>query len=188
MHAFDRAGEATKKRAAIGKRNYDVNARDSCLYPGDGVLVRNLSVRGKHKLSNWWEDNIHHVIEKVNDLPVYKVKSEKTGRLRVLHRDLLLPLSTFEEDSMHTTLEISHDIILDGSVAHPEARTRSGRVSRPPKRCNVNIRCYRKVQKLLSLVNNTDHILVKEVLSDCFNEPIDQLNVETTFRGNCVVV
>ena len=108
-YAFDRAGEATKKRAAINKRNYDVNARDSCLYPGDRVLVRNLNIRGKHKLSNRWEDHIHRVIEKVNDLPVYKVKSEKTGRLRVLHRNPLLPVSTIEEDSMHTTLENSHD-------------------------------------------------------------------------------
>ena len=108
-YAFDRAGEATKKRAAINKQNYDVNARDSCPYPGYRVLVRNLSIRGKHKLSNRWEDHIHRVIEKVNDLPVYKVKSEKTGRLRVLHRNLLLPISTFEENSMDTTLENPHD-------------------------------------------------------------------------------
>lgn len=76
-YTFDRAGEATKKRASINKRNYDVNARDSCLYPGDRVLVRNLSLRGKHKLSNRWEDHIHRVIEKVNDLPVIQGKVRK---------------------------------------------------------------------------------------------------------------
>ena len=37
------------------------------------------------------------------------MKSEKTGQLRVLHRNLLLPVSTFEENSMYTTLENSHD-------------------------------------------------------------------------------
>lgn len=37
------------------------------------------------------------------------MKSEKTGRLRVLHRNLLLPVSTIEEDSMDTTLENSRD-------------------------------------------------------------------------------
>ena len=49
---------------------------------------------------------------------------------------------------------IDDDLQDDGSVAHPEVRTGLGRVSRPPKHYNLNIRCYRKVHMLLSLVNN----------------------------------
>ena len=184
------------------------------------------------------------MIEKVNDFSVYKVKSEKTGRLRVLDRNLLLPVSIFEEDSMDTIPENSHDFYQidpekepvsdhgvkyeeteitasaepccdsseqetvlgnsslpesektpididlqdDGSMTQPEVRTRSGRVSRPHENYHLNIRCYRKVQMLLSLANNTNHIIVKEVLNDWLNEPTDRTECRDDIhpRGNCV--
>jgi len=48
--------------------------------------------RGKHKLADKWEAEIHVVTKRAGDLPVYTVKPEnQSGRLRTLHRDLLLP-------------------------------------------------------------------------------------------------
>ena len=64
------------------------------LHPGDRVLVRNMTPRGgTGKLRNHWEEHIHVVIRQVGkDIPVYEVKPEQgKGRLRILHRNLLLP-------------------------------------------------------------------------------------------------
>lgn len=77
----------------------------STLNPGDRVLVRNLSERGgPAKLRAYWEDKIHIVVErKGEDSPVYKVKPEGGGgRVRVLHRNLLLPCHFLEQQPANT--------------------------------------------------------------------------------------
>lgn len=54
--------------------------------------MRNVNIRGKHKLSDRWEREIYVVVRKIKDSPVYVVKPEtKEGPKRTLHRDLLLP-------------------------------------------------------------------------------------------------
>ncbi len=58
----------------------------------DCVLVRNVRIRGKHKLADRWESEIYVVVKQSADLPVYTVRPEtKDGPLHTLHRDLLLP-------------------------------------------------------------------------------------------------
>ena len=57
---------------------------------GDLVLVRNLSIRGKHKLADRWEEDPYRVVECIYELPVCKVQ-DKDGKERVFHRNLLLP-------------------------------------------------------------------------------------------------
>ncbi|KAJ7991697.1 hypothetical protein DPEC_G00286570 [Dallia pectoralis] len=94
QEAHEIVQENAKKSAERGKRHYDGKVRSSVLYPGDRVLVRNLTPRGgTGKLRNHWEENIHVVIRQVGkDIPVYEVKSEQGGgRSRTLHRNLLLP-------------------------------------------------------------------------------------------------
>ena len=59
--------------------------------PGDRVLVRILSARGKHKLQDRWEATPYTITRKVWDLPVYAVKPDGGGKESVLHRNLLLP-------------------------------------------------------------------------------------------------
>ena len=93
-HQLHTRGERARKRA-----------HSSALNPGDRVLVRNLSERGgQAKLRAYWEDKIHIVVErKGQDRPVYKVKSEGAeGRVRVLHRNLLLPCHFLEQQSENT--------------------------------------------------------------------------------------
>ncbi|CAI5671417.1 unnamed protein product [Oreochromis niloticus] len=66
--------------------------KELSLEPGDRVLVRNVRLRGKHKLSDKWEEEVYVVVHRAGDLPVYKVKPENSdGPMRTLHRDLLLP-------------------------------------------------------------------------------------------------
>ncbi|KAG7453802.1 paraneoplastic antigen Ma3-like [Solea senegalensis] len=67
----------------------------SSLKEGDRVLVRNVRLRGKHKLEDKWEQDVYVVVKRVGDLPVYTVQPEDRADVptRTLHRDLLLPCS-----------------------------------------------------------------------------------------------
>lgn len=75
---------------------------ESSLEVGDRVLVRNVRLRGKHKLADKWDSEVYVVVNRAGDLPVYTVKPEGKERpLQTLHRDLLLPcgfLSTYAEE------------------------------------------------------------------------------------------
>ena len=91
--AYELASKEASKSAADSKRRYDLKTRESMLEPGDRVLVRNVNLRGKHKIADRWEKCPYRVVRKVNpDVPVYEIASETgVGKNRVLHRNLLLP-------------------------------------------------------------------------------------------------
>lgn len=57
------------------------------------MLVRNVGIRGKHKLANRWEHTPYIVKEQPNpDIPVYVVQQEGSKKKpRILNRNLLLP-------------------------------------------------------------------------------------------------
>ena len=84
----------SKKDKTRHKEHYDLKTRGAVISPGDGVLVRNVSIRGKNKLADKWEKIPYLVIEQPSKgIPVYKVKHENgTGGIRTLHRNLLLPI------------------------------------------------------------------------------------------------
>ncbi|XP_073687797.1 uncharacterized protein [Garra rufa] len=80
------------KVAGRNKRRFDRNVVASVLDVGDRVLVRNVRLRGKHKIADRWEPNVYVVLKKNSGIPVYTVCPEgKEGPMRTLHRDLLLP-------------------------------------------------------------------------------------------------
>ncbi|XP_051814578.1 uncharacterized protein LOC127537021 [Acanthochromis polyacanthus] len=101
---------ASKNVAKSNDRNkvrFDKNVRPSQLEVGDRVLVRNVRIRGKHKLSDKWEPDVYIVEKRAGDLPVYTVKPEgKDGATRTLHRDLLLPCGFLPEADLDASPDL----------------------------------------------------------------------------------
>lgn len=91
--AYDMASRNAEKRQMLNKKRWDAKVTALPLEMGDRVLVRNLSLRKKHKISDKWEHAVYVVVKQPDEsIPVYVVKSEDgEGRERMLHHDMLLP-------------------------------------------------------------------------------------------------
>lgn len=92
QESYTLAVENSKKTGERNKLRFDAKVRAAELVEGDRVLIRNVNIRGKHKLADKWEKSIHIVVKRIDGGPVYVVKPERgSGPHRTLHRDLLLP-------------------------------------------------------------------------------------------------
>ena len=67
------------------------------------VLLKHTAFKGKHKIWDAWENAIYEVIEQpLGKIPVFKIQSmEGDNKMKVVHRNLLLPLSSDPSD--HTS-------------------------------------------------------------------------------------
>lgn len=93
-HAYECAKRETEKSQLANKRRWDQKIVASSLEEGDRVLIRNVNLRGKHKLADRWEPRVYVVLRQVGeDLPVYVVRPEDSENEseRTVHRDLLRP-------------------------------------------------------------------------------------------------
>ncbi|CAL9694123.1 unnamed protein product [Knipowitschia caucasica] len=97
--SYQLASRNAAKLAEKNKTRFDQRVKPPILEEGDRVLVRNVRLRGKHKLEDKWERDIYVVVKRAGDLPVYTVRPEtdSSGRSRTLHRDLLLPCGFLPE-------------------------------------------------------------------------------------------
>lgn len=96
QEAYELASAAALRNHQKNKTYYDRRVRHQVLAKGDRVLVKNLGLKGKHKLQDRWSSVPHVVVEQLPNLPVYRVKPEDGfGRERTLHRDHLLPIGEF---------------------------------------------------------------------------------------------
>ena len=93
--AYKVASTESKKNADRHKANYDLKVREATLDVGDRVLVRQVGLKGKHKLADRWEKIPYVVVAVPNaGIPVYKVKKESGDSIvKTLHRNMLLPFS-----------------------------------------------------------------------------------------------
>ena len=137
--AYEKAELLAQQEAQRQKRLYDKRSRDFVLSPGDLVLVRIVKWTARHKIQDKWEDEEYVVISQPDpEIPVYKVQPVDGGKVRTLHRNLLLPLglqlkSSSNEDSLDDSLSemrelddsnpevgiISDDSVVDPSVEQP---------------------------------------------------------------------
>ncbi|PJE77806.1 hypothetical protein CI610_03263 [invertebrate metagenome] len=93
--AYELASANVSKAQSKQKRNYDSKVRGTTIATGDRVLVKVVAFDGRHKLANKWEEEPYIVTGQPNaDIPAYIVKKENgEGKVRTLHRNLLLPIS-----------------------------------------------------------------------------------------------
>ncbi|CAI5686131.1 unnamed protein product [Oreochromis niloticus] len=91
--AYKLASDAATKNHLKNKAHYDQHVRDLPLEKGDRVLIQNVGIKGKYKLQDRWKSTPYVVVEKLPNLPVYKVKPEHGPVIvKTLHRDHLLPI------------------------------------------------------------------------------------------------
>ncbi len=77
--SYQTAVEHSQKTAFRNKQRYDLKVRESTLHAGDRVLVKNVGIRGKHKLADRWSNTIFQVVKQINESPVYVVKPLTTS-------------------------------------------------------------------------------------------------------------
>ncbi|KAI7804787.1 hypothetical protein IRJ41_020325 [Triplophysa rosa] len=92
QESYQLATRNALKVAGRNKKRFDKRVVASVLDIGDRILVRNVRLRGKHKIADKWEPDVYVVLRKNSGFPVYTVRPEgKESPVRTLHRDLLLP-------------------------------------------------------------------------------------------------
>ena len=93
--AYEIAVTSSEQNKTRKKNIYDKKVRGATIQVGDRVLVRNLNLRGRHKLANLYESSIYIVVNQVDSkIPVFTICKEGIkGPKRTLHRNLLLPVN-----------------------------------------------------------------------------------------------
>lgn len=107
--AFSLVSANQSSASRYNKSRYDLKARGSVPEVGDRVLLRNVGLKGKHKLADRWAQEVYVVTGKPDPaLPVYSIKKEGSrGRSRNVHRNLLLPLDIPNSRVSHPVSESS---------------------------------------------------------------------------------
>ena len=96
--AWSKASENDDQAKDHSKRYYDRKVRGGPLVAGDRVLVRECAFDAPHKLKDKWSESIFVVVEKPHDsIPVYRVREESGGKVRTVHRNLLLPVQSIRD-------------------------------------------------------------------------------------------
>jgi transposase InsO family protein len=92
---FKIALEKSKQAKMKQRQFYNLKVRGAIPQTGDQVLVRNTGLKGKHKLADRWRKEVFIIEDQPNpDVPVYRLRQEDgKGKLKVLHRNLILPLA-----------------------------------------------------------------------------------------------
>ena len=78
---------------------------------GDKVLLKHTAFKGKHKIQDPWENTIYEVIEQpLGKIPVFKIQTmEGDNKMKVVHRNLLLPL--FSDPSDQTSKSDNKSVV-----------------------------------------------------------------------------
>uniref|UniRef100_A0A8C4TAC5 Gypsy retrotransposon integrase-like protein 1 n=1 Tax=Erpetoichthys calabaricus TaxID=27687 RepID=A0A8C4TAC5_ERPCA len=91
--AYQLASEAANRSHLKNKARYDQSVKQHPLEKGDRVLLRNVGITGRHKLMDRWKSDPYIVVERLPNLPVYRIKPENgIGVVKTMHRDHLLPI------------------------------------------------------------------------------------------------
>lgn len=127
--AYELAAKSANQVHLRNKRNYEKVLRHQVLGRGDRVLLKNLGLKGKHKLQSRWNSIPYVVVDKLPDLPVYRVKPENgMGKLRTIHRDHILPIGSLvrvfndpdDRESLKRPVTRAHRKTAENRIAKPQ--------------------------------------------------------------------
>ena len=98
-YAYSVASASVAKTQEHQRSHYNRKVRGNGVEVGDRVLVRNVGLKRKHKIADRWHEKVYVVLAQPNQgLSVFEVqqKNSEKGkrRIRVLHRNLLLPINS----------------------------------------------------------------------------------------------
>ncbi len=77
---------------------YNQKVRGTPLAVGDRVLLANRGVKGMKKDADKWDSILYEVQSVRPEINVYRIKDAQTGREKVVHRNLLLPVNFLSWD------------------------------------------------------------------------------------------
>ncbi len=77
QESYKLAQKNAAKTAVRNKVSFDCRVTESTLEEGDRVLVRNVRLRGKHKLADRWDSVVHVVVSRAGELPIYTVRPKR---------------------------------------------------------------------------------------------------------------
>ena len=108
--AYSLARQNIEKAAGSNKEIYDQKADALPLTPGERVWVRDRNRRGQGKLHPGWDPEPYVVLGQVGDTGVvYKIRPEKGGAEKTMHRNSLKPCIGPGNDPTEETLEAPQD-------------------------------------------------------------------------------
>ena len=118
-YAFQKTNKIANQQAQKYKSSYDKSIKGPQLQEKDIVLVKIVAHKGRHKLQDKWEPEEYVVVEQpIAGTPVYRVQPVTGGKIRTLHRNLLLPLGVKLEPDYN-----SDDSILEEDDSYSDAST-----------------------------------------------------------------
>lgn len=77
---------------------YNRKVKGAPLVVGDRVLLANRALKGMKKVADKWDSVVYEVQSVRPEINVYRIKDSQTGREKVVHRNLLLPVSFLSWD------------------------------------------------------------------------------------------
>lgn len=86
--AQQHASKQQERQAEVYKRS-----KGHSVQKGDRVLLANKGERGKKKLADRWESVVYIVVAKNSSLNTYRIQHPTTGRIKTVHRNLIMPVN-----------------------------------------------------------------------------------------------
>lgn len=126
--AYKTATRESEKSGMRHKARYDRKVRSSVLHPGDRVLLKNVGIRGKHKLANKWERCPFVVVQQPDaGIPVYVIKREHGSKqTKTVHRNLLLPIGSLPLNDRFTCFENDKQTVHKSTVSDKRSPDTNG--------------------------------------------------------------
>ena len=179
--AYEIAKEKETKSKLQGKHQFDKKIRSSVLQPGDRVLIRNLTPReGPSKLRSYWENVIYEVVKRQSEeSPVYTIKPcGKEGRLRTVHRNLLLPCPDLHLDEPQGTTRARQQNKNTSRRNHQSGKTQvfSSESDSEDDDFALNPNEYSKLQKDKTCLNETMNRSAENL------SPTAQRDIDTNYQ------